>query len=159
MYAIELHDTEIHNLDGGTLAGHIGRRGTIDYVYQVEMYLQDLLALPWRRAYLKAGREVKVIWVRDMATDVVMYLARTPDYTGEWALPYVGSPDARIAVGLWGREAATESEAQAWAQVQLAGAVSAILLEHGEIRAAWEMVGGSAQLVARGPLRPSSPSD
>ena len=154
MYVIELHDADVDDAVQGTLAAHIGRHGTIEYDYQVEMWLQDVLDHPWRRAYLKTGERIKVIWVRDMVTGETRYLARSQDYTGEWVLPFVGSPDAQIAVGIWGRDASTDEEALAWATRQLTMAVSAVLLERGEIRAAWEMVDGAPQLISRGPLEP-----
>lgn len=153
MYVIELHDDELENAAQDTRAGSIGRHGTIEYDYQVEAHLQDILDRPWRRAYLKAGDCVRVVWVRDMATGEVRYLARSQGYTGEWKLPFVGAPDAQIAVGVWGHNATTYEEGCTWASQQLANAATAILLEQGEICFAWEMVDGAPQLISRGPSR------
>lgn len=154
MYVVELHDADVEDMVQGTLAATIGRRGTVEYAYQVEIHLQDALEGHWRRAYLKTGEGVKAVWAHDKATGEVQYLARSQDYTGEWVLPFVDSPDAQIAVGLWGRDASTDEEALAWAKVQLAHAITAILLERGDIRFAWELVEGAPQLIARGPSKP-----
>lgn len=152
MYSIELHDSEIDNDVAGTRVARIGRGGTIEYAYQVEIHIQDMLGdTRWRRAYLKTANSVKVVWVYDAQTGIVKYLARAEDYNGEWKLPFVASPNARIAVGMWGREATTDDQALAWATVQLSTAITAILMDRGDIRAAWELVDGTPQLVARGP--------
>jgi predicted metal-dependent hydrolase len=152
MYVIELHDDQIDNQKDGTLVAHIGRRhGTIEYAYQVEMHLQDVLEKKWRRAYLKTGNKVNAIWVRNMKTGAVQYLARDASYDGEWVLPFVGSSNAHIAVGIWGSNACTDAEALNWATAQLKKAVTAIILDRGEIRFAWELVNGSPKLITRGP--------
>ena len=118
MFVIELHDGEVDNLAEGTLAGTCGRHGGIEYDYQVEMSVQEVIdqGWEWRRAYVVTGERVRVIWMYDKATGEVRYLARTTSYTGEWQLPFVGSPDAQIAVGVWGRDASTDDEAHAWAE-------------------------------------------
>lgn len=155
MYVIELHDDEVDNMTDGTLVAHIGRRhGTIEYAYQVEMHLQDVLGAKWRRAYLKTADKVKAVWVRDMKSGAVQYLARDASYDGEWVLPFVAAPDAHIAVGIWGSDIQTNADAFDWAVTQLSNAATAIVLNHGEIRSAWELVNGVPELVARGPRQP-----
>jgi hypothetical protein len=149
----ELHDADVGNTVEGTLLGRIGRSGTIAYAYQAEMHLQEeeVLNAAWRRAYLKRGGAVLAVWERDMSTGVVRYVARDAEYDGEWALPFVASPDARIAAGAWGTDAATEGDALVWARVQLETSITAILLDDGEIRFAWELVDGEPELISRGP--------
>jgi len=120
----------------------------------VEMHLQDVLEAKWRRAYLKTADKVRAVWVRDMKSGAVQYLARDVSYDGEWVLPFVTTPDARIAVGIWGSDVRTDADTFSWATTQLSMAVTAIVLDHGEIRSAWELVNGAPELIARGPRQP-----
>lgn len=154
MYVIELHDNEIHNQAQGTRAGTIGRQGSIEYPYQVEMFVQDVLDRNWRRAYVKIFNNVVAIFARDVVTGSVSYLFRAKEYGGEWQLPFVTSPDAQVAVANWGADVKTDHEAAAWATQSLTGnVITAVVLDHDDIRAAWELVNGSPQLISRGPSK------
>ncbi len=153
MYVIELHDDDTANETHGTLAAHLGRSGGIKHPLQVAIDLQDerTFIVPWRRAYLKTAEDIKAVWVRD--NQGLRYLALRPDYPSTWHLPFVRAPNARIAVGVWGRDVSNDVHAGHWASAALlGGAITAVLLQRGEVRAAWELIGFRVALVARGPL-------
>ncbi len=158
MYAIELHDDDMNNSARGSRVAQIGRGGTIDYAYQVEMWLQDpdILSERWYRAYLKTENRIEVVWTRNPDTDEMHYLARAPHYTGEWILPFVETPDAKVSVVTWGNNISTDEEAFWWASAELGiGAITAIVLDReGNIRFAWEIVDDVVRLIACGPATP-----
>lgn len=159
MIIIEAHDTEFDNLEDGTLAGIVGRQGTIEYEYQAEQWLGDIAAEghDFTRAYfLKDGVPIAA-WLHDGGGEF-RCIGYSADYGGAWRTEtsYV-YPDAMLIVSMHlGRNALTGSQEE-WAAAQLVGATAAaVLFDEQGIVAAWEPAQPGLAvptLTARGPRR------
>lgn len=151
MFTIELHDNALDD-PRGTKNATVGRGGTIDYVYQVEMWLQDdsvTERASWVRAYAMAHGVVQAAWRRD-ADGALQYVGRTPEYDGEWQLPFASPNATKPVTGRWGTDATTMEEATAWAATQLRqeDVATVVMLDDAGLFAAWEPGEDGPQLVA-----------
>jgi hypothetical protein len=150
---VEAHDHEIENVTHGTLVATAGRLGTIEYVYQGEMYVQMMLAdkPSARRFYAHEGGVLLAAWARD-EQGRVSYIARDPRYGGSWKLPYLNPITHEIIAARLGRDVQDLDEAARWTAAQLQNTVAtAILFDRDGILAAWEKGLDGPILVAKSP--------
>jgi hypothetical protein len=149
---IELHDSEVDNKHEGSLAGRVGREGTIEYAYQGEMWVQEIFGDEPSivRAYAIIGGEVAVIWHKN-SEGVVSYVARSNYWEGQWQLPFLYS-STLIAQAMLGRGVNSMEEAAQWAELTLQGdCACAVLMDNDGFVAAWEMGPEGLILAARSP--------
>lgn len=166
---IEFHDGYVNNLLQGTLCAEAGKDGTIEYAYQAEIWVQDILQdpSPITRAFL-------VDYGKDYATVYAVYrrdpdgklccVGKRSDYDSEWRLPYSHLGATTIVTALGGNRTDENliANMEKWAADQLKGIVScAVLLDEYGIVAAWERGNHEPVLIARGPrvfqLTPAEP--
>lgn len=150
---IEFHDNDVGNTSVGTLFGRVGHNGTIDYAYQVEMWVQDTFkdSFPITRAYAIGNGKVYAVWKRDLAGKT-FYVARDSGYDGEWQLPNAYPGATEVVTAMLSREVSSIDVAARWAAEQLCdGVACAVLLDEEGMIAAWERGPEGPILVARSP--------
>lgn len=144
---LEAHDA---NRQSGTLAARVDHG--IDYPYQLEMFVQELIdtTILARRFY--GFKEGTVLVVYGCDDNEVYYVGRDEDWEGEWDLPFLYPHAMGIATAIIGRDVRDMSEAAEWAQKALVGNVAtATVLDSDGILAAWELIEGTPTLVSQSP--------
>lgn len=158
---IECHDSEVES-PGGTLFGRAGTGGSIEYPYQAEMWVQEMLTAATCRVYVHDHTlgYVYAVWSRDQ-NGTLHYVAKAKDWLGEWQLPFL--TEARlISTAILGDESHCEirtlDEGAQWAAEQLLDPTiaTAIVVDKDGVLAAWEKNKNGPVLVAKGP-RPLPP--
>lgn len=151
---VEFHDDDIVNVEQGTLSGRAGAHGDVQYAYQAEMWVKDMFEDPTaiRRAYAISNTTVLAVWHR-APNSGMHYVARHPNYGGEWELPYEYPEAKTLVAGVLGKDVQTLDEAVDWAATQLRndGVACVVLLDHEGLLRAWENLPDGPSLVARSP--------
>lgn len=149
---IEFHDNDTGNAQG-TLCCRVGHKSTVEYAYQAEMWVQDMFHDPSSlvRAYIVDYDSVYAVLKRD-PNGKICYVARDPEYNGEWQLPYAYPGATAVAATMLGEEVKSMDDATRWASEQLRGEVAcAVLLDEHGVVAAWERGPEGPTLVAINP--------
>jgi len=154
MAMIEFHDNEIDNTAQGTLGFRCGHNGTIEFAYQVEMWIQEMFGdhPSITRAYALSNGVVLAAWYRNSDRQM-HYVARHPNYDGQWELPHLYPEATKLATATLGREVVSLEDAKLWATAELKRreVACAILLDEVGMLMAWERSPEGPVLVARSP--------
>lgn len=155
---IEFHDDALGD-PRGTLGMRVGRQGTIELAYQAEEYVRDYFrSYPViRRAYALDNdySYVYAVWKRDLDGNTC-YVAKSPEFNGEWDLPYVFPEATNMVVALLGA-GVKPLDVEQWALGEIRGTIAcAVLLDPEGLVAAWEKGPDNPILVAKSPRFHSS---
>lgn len=140
---IEFHDDHIENGVDGSLRSFAGRLGTIEYAYQAEMWIQDILGDPntIRRAYAIGRFFVHAIWAKT-PDQKIHYIAKSSLFNGRWELPHLYPERTQLVTILLGREVKSWDDAQQWVIKNFGDDIATIVLFDVEgLLAAWEKTG------------------
>lgn len=146
---IEHHDDEVGH-DRGTLLGRVGMGGTIEYPYQAEMWVKDLMSGSTRRIYIYDTYQVFAVFSQDGPRYLV------PEWTGEWKV-VSASPYRNIATAFCGPEqhhlVHNLDEAEVWARkwCHAADIGTAVVLDKDGVLLAYERGPEGPVLMAKGP--------
>lgn len=146
---IEHHDNEVAS-DKGTLLGRAGMGGTIEYPYQAEMWVKDLMGGSTRRIYVYDTYQVWAVFSQDGPR------YRVPEWTGEWQVASA-SPYKNIATAFCGPErhhlVHNLDEAEVWAKkwCYAADIGTAVVLDKDGVLLSYERGPEGPVLVAKGP--------
>lgn len=146
---VEDHDCQVIR-DKSTLLGRVGMEGSVEYPYQAELWVKNLMGGTNRRIYVYDTYLVFAVFSESGPR------YRAPEWTGEWRLESA-SPYRNIATAFCGPEqyhlVHNLDEADAWAKLYcLAGDVgTAVVLDKDGVLLAYERGPEGPVLVAKGP--------